>query len=739
MDYTKFSDDIYKCINMKNKYNTNNQINDMIKDSILINYSDEMNNIILSDITLTKNIMEFIKSKIEIYAKKSISYNETLNKLRNKIINLNTYKKKSFDKIFDTLYNYFLDNKVLESLHDNYYIKIDEITVDDILNCQNNNNQLQFNNWRENQQFVIDDLNTNGLKTGIHCQATGTGKTLEILYTIGFTNQQIKNPKIILFTERVDILSDLFLVKNKKIEIDKDKIKFWKDNNITDLTKFHIIERVINKDKNWIKEFNESKKPTLLIVNRLFLTMSKKYEQINNLNLILHDECHNTGSSECYNFLKYFKNKNVITIGYSATPLRAANKNDIDNTIKIYGINGKLNIISNYNIIFSIEKDLILPPVFHWYNINENQKKKSKNLNNANEILQEEYGAVFKILDEILPILPNKKIVAWCGTKELCKDWKNIFIKHKGMFQEVNKLKIYCDYNYNNNNNHTQTNDYESFKNETNNCIMLCCQRYREGSDIHYLDCVLFLDKVKKRGAIPFIQSIGRVLRKGFGKISGHIIEGVIKTNDNYEKEFIDKIIGYYMMLTNYTFNEDTNKYEQYVKLLDIIKFDKKNKIINLTLLNNVVIPINCKTLDWENIVSKFQSILQNTIKLKDDEVFKIIIDKIKKLEPFKNSNNNFWEEYTKLDHNKLNIPKDIYTEYKQFFDQKTWYQLLGFDKYLNFARFKKFCNQNYIDSHKKLYRFLKNNNNYPFYPEEYYRLTGWNSWNFKVNKDYIL
>jgi superfamily II DNA or RNA helicase len=732
-DYNKFSDNIYECINKKNKYS-----NDVLKDFVLKNYSNEMNDIILSDIILTKNIIEYIKSKIELYAKKSLSYSDTLNKLKINLINSNNEKKINFNKILDTLYNYFLENKIFESLYDHFYVKINDVTIDDIITYQNNN-KLIFTEWRENQLFVIDDLNKNGLKTGIHCQATGTGKTLEILYTIGFTNQVIDNPKIILFTERVDILCDLFLVRNKKIEIDKSKIKFWKDNNITDLTKFHIIERVINKDKNWIKEFNESKKPTLLIVNRLFLTMSKKYEQINKLDLILHDECHNTGSSECYNFLKYFKNKNVITIGYSATPLRAANKNDIDNTIKIYGINGKLNIISNYNIIFSIEKDLILPPVFHWYNINENQKKKSKNSNNnKNEILQEEYGAVFKILDEILLILPNKKIVAWCGIKELCKEWKNIFLKHKGMFPEVNKLKIYCDYNYNNNN-HKQTDDYINFKNNTNNSIMLCCQRYREGSDIEYLDCVLFLDKVKKRGAIPFIQSIGRVLRKGFGKISGHIIEGVIKTNDNYEKEFIDKIIGYYMMLTNYTFNEDTNKYEQYVKLLDIIKFDKENKIINLTLLNNVVIPINCKTLDWENIVTKFQSILQNTVKLTNDEVFKIIIDKIKKLDPFKNSNNNFWEEYNKLDHDKLNIPKDIYTEYKQFFNQKTWYQLLGFDKYLNFLRFKKFCNQNYIDSHKKLHKFLKNNNNYPFYPEEYYRLTGFNGWNFKVTTDIIL
>ena len=86
------------------------------------------------------------------------------------------------------------------------------------------------------------------------------------------------------------------------------------------------------------------------------------------------------------------------------------------------------------------------------------------------------------------------------------------------------------------------------------------------------LDSSIFLDRVKNRGCIPFIQSIGRVLRldKGnTGKTNGFIIDGIYK-NENYDRTFVDKILGYYMNLENSLYgrnlDEERNRFDTYVR-----------------------------------------------------------------------------------------------------------------------------------------------------------------------------
>ena len=51
---------------------------------------------------------------------------------------------------------------------------------------------------------------------------------------------------------------------------------------------------------------------------------------------------------------------------------------------------------------------------------------------------------------------------------------------------------------------------------------MLLCfvqSKFREGSDIPYLSCCMFLDKSKDRGELPFIQCIGKSIKKRYRKI----------------------------------------------------------------------------------------------------------------------------------------------------------------------------------------------------------------------------
>ena len=181
----------------------------------------------------------------------------------------------------------------------------------------------------------------------------------------------------------------------------------------------------------------------------------------------------------------------------------------------------------------------------------------------------------------------------------------------------------------------TKTDDYEKFKASNGSCILFCANKHREGSDIRLLDACIFLDKVKDRGAIPFIQSIGRVLRlcpDTPNKLKGVVIDGFVKEVNNYERQFVDKIIGYYMALENLTGLNDSEgktKYEQYVEMRDIVQFDKDKEIINMKLGGNLI-KIHCNKLEWDEIVGKFDKILQDKIKLSVDEVQLFEFNKLK-------------------------------------------------------------------------------------------------------------
>jgi len=358
-------------------------------------------------------------------------------------------------------------------------------------------------------------------------------------------------------------------------------------------------------------------------------------------------------------------------------------------------------------------------------------------------VSETEVGSIMIILNDIIDILPNKKIIAWCGTIQLCKAWCEKFEVYKHLFPEINKIETFIDYsNY-------KSDDYQKFREKDSFSILFCAQKHREGSDIKKLDCCIFLDKVKNRSSIPFIQSIGRVLRKDpldLFKTCGIVIDGVVKDNEHYEKIFIDKILGYYFALANLTDVSDIvdgrsfNKYEEYMKIRDVVKFDKENKIININ-VGNTIIPINCKKLDWNKIVSQFSILLEKRVNLTPEEAFEMHIKKVKVMEPFKNVENDFWEEYHKLDHELLGIPIDIFEPYKEIWENKTWYDILGF-KYYNYNEFKHYLSEYKINSEKKLHEYLRkqNCNKFPFYPDEYYRLSGWTNWNIHLDKkDFII
>jgi hypothetical protein len=468
-----------------------------------------------------------------------------------------------------------------------------------------NNNKFKY---RINQEYSINRLNNKGLQTGIECQATGVGKTYIILYYLNYMIDKYSYPKIILFTERVNIFNDLFdfnIYWDKKNKIyNNSKILEWKKSGICDLTKYNIYNLVTDKIKDWYNFLNKENKNCIIVINRAFLTKNELYKNINNLDLILHDECHNATSKQCYNFLKYFKNKGTKIVGFSATPLRTGN-NQLNKLSEIYNndIDNKINLLSDFSFIKAIENNLIVEPIFNWFPFNNINK---------DEIDDIDIKTILSCLEEKLIDCKYKKIIAWCRYIHITTLWIEKLYQSINKYNELKNLRFYIDTNYNGKYNFGS---YDDFKKIDSNGIMFCAQKHREGSDIKNLDACIFLDKVKSRTPLLFIQSIGRVLRKNEDKNFGYIFDGI--QIDNYDL-MINKIFEYYEALQNIS-NIDNLSTEDYNNRLDNIynniKYD--NDILTLK-IGNKDIKINTKKINFNN--STFNK-LKTHIKQKKKEI----------------------------------------------------------------------------------------------------------------------
>jgi hypothetical protein len=235
---------IFECIDICNEHI--NEGGGKITNILLrdFNFPDNIKFLIKDDYKTFHKIIKFyyndFKNKIPHYD----DYNEILNNLE--FISNKTSKIKEKYIIFneDILpwlksTNFFLDIYY----NNNIIVNPNEIT---------NINYIILE-LRDNQTEAFNELNNKGLITGIHCQATGCGKSYIIIRYIHYTNTIITNPKIILFTERVSILSDLFSFKKGTLLPDNNKLEYWKNIGIGDLTNFNIINRVTIKKNDWVE------------------------------------------------------------------------------------------------------------------------------------------------------------------------------------------------------------------------------------------------------------------------------------------------------------------------------------------------------------------------------------------------------------------------------------------------------------------------------------------------------
>ena len=321
---------------------------------------------------------------------------------------------------------------------------------------------------RTHQQQAIQKSLENQFQSGVHFHATGTGKSWVALQLILEYVKQNPKSNILWICEQKSILSEQF---------DRKKLKEKGFDSIFE--HFLVFNYTHQKPSNWVQIINTSyvwKTPTLIIVNRAFLTSGEKYKKLNlPIHFIIHDECHSITNKTTHEFYQWILPKSPKVIGFSATPFLEREP--------------FTQLLSEYTIYNAFCDQIIVPPKIQWWKTARNTEHPLSHIQIAERIKEE------------IQILPYKKIIVWCGMIEFCetltKIWKQVFPDFK-FFIDTSITEEPID----------------EFYQLQEKAFLFCACKHREGSDIPNLDGCIFLDKVEDRSAKTFIQCIGRVLRK---------------------------------------------------------------------------------------------------------------------------------------------------------------------------------------------------------------------------------
>jgi superfamily II DNA or RNA helicase len=524
----------------------------------------------------------------------------------------------------------------------------------------------------------------------------------------------------------------ILLFFDKDGEIDDEKEDFFRDNDIIDLDKFNIINRVHEKDKT-IKL--SKKKPSILIVNTDYLKCIDKSDNIDysDINFIILDECHSISAFKFYSLLKKIKYENQISIiGFSATPLREkAEKKLVDIFSKTMNENEKdkkLNIISNYDFINAIRDNVILPP---YYILCEVNKTLNGKIGKTNKDITK------KVLGNTLNVAPYKKVIGWCRSKEHLK------IYYKFIKDNFPNLTVYCSSCFDEELKSAGYNtDWYKFTKEEKNCILLCINRGREGSDIMNLDTAIYLDNVKKRSLLVALQTSGRVLRKDKKnkKTHGLIIDTFINV-DGTQVEVLtaQRIINYYKQIFSLCdCNEHTEQKEAYNQMINIcsnIKYDEKKDEITVKIDDNdkhnmkFKLELKTQTYDFNKLKIQISTIIDKMYNIDKKDKFDIIAGNIRNGKWLNIKTVDFWQAYDNIP-DKNGLPesaKKLYNEYKEYFDSRTWYEILELDTCCWYQTInectkaiKKITDE--IVTDKMYYKLLNKDKMLPIMPSEYFK-----------------
>ena len=547
-----------------------------------------------------------------------------------------------------------------------------------ILDCMNN-----FT-WRNNQLTATNNQKAQGFLSGLHNQIMGAGKTLIILRTISDHLEFKPNKGLyIILCFRQEILRDMMF--DEMNNIDQQKINQFRTHRIIDMDKFQIIDRVNVKEK---KITLSNTLPTILIVNTdYFKRMSIDYNQIN---LVILDECHSVSAPRLYDELrkiKYQYKKHII--GFSATPLR---KNAEQKLVDIFSTsldeklpNKKLNIISTYDFVNAIKDNVILPPK---YIICEIGKTLNHRIGSNNK------NVMYRVLKNTIDTSPYKKVIGWCRTIRQMREYYR-FIKE--MFPDLKVYSSSCSDAVNERQGYNV--QWRKFIKKRNNCILLCVNRFREGSDIRNLDTAIYLDAVKSRSFLVAMQTAGRVLRKDADglKTHGTIIDAFVNQDGvQVETMTAHRILSYYqqifMLCEENDYREQIHAYDQMIELCKNMQYDEKRSLITIRLSENqkndilIKLELNTKTYDFMKLKDELYAVVNQSFGVDRMTRFNQIIERLKAGQWFDARTVDFWQTYDQISENKkqnmeLPVNSDIlYTTYQDIFDNQTWFQILGID-----------------------------------------------------------
>ena len=678
--------------------NAKKEMND-IMDAINDNSDDKI--IFDSYDTLNSSLLKSIKEKDDIWITKffKVVKNDLLTMLEgNKELTLRDIRNYLEDKYKDTekrqLIDYIVDLICIED--DKFYLKKnkkinkeEEIDIDIDDDNQDKHKDpvinipleeiIKFEGFRDNQTKAIDETKNQNYISGVHDQIMGAGKTFIILKLIWEHYKKYGGNKIYpIICYRQEILKDLFFDKDNNV--DENKKMIWKKYDIIDLDKFKIIDKINNKDKE-IK--NSKSKPNILLINTDFLRAIDKandddeldyyvfdYDRIAYITL---DECHGISANNLYDILKKIKyehKKHII--GFSATVLRdGAEKKLVDifsssldkNENKSLINNKRLNIISRYDFMDAIRDNIIVPPYYTIMEVNKTVKNKIGNSNK--EIIE-------NVLKELFEKLPYKKIICWCRTIQQMKEYYDFF---KKIFKDY---KIYCSSSHDDILRDKYNINDKEFFDSNGMSIMICVNRFREGSDIKNLDMGVYLDRVKKRTILVAMQTSGRVLRvdKLGKKTHGFIIDCLI--NDNTDKiEILTArlILSYYNKILSLADDDIENKknLDNYKVLLNKIsesEYDEKEKELTVKLDNfengkemKIKLKLTTKSFDWKYLKNILIEDLNKKYEANEEESLKIQYELLKeKIQKYNKVNS---KKNSKLTNNRLNN-KDEYKKYAE-------------------------------------------------------------------------
>lgn len=661
------------------------------KEEIIKDYhelSDELFNFFKSkDIKWLNKFHDMIKSFIEMGF--IFDSNDDIKNIMLKSKDINSdFLNYFFDGLkLQNVKNIKVENELSDEEYDDNYIDIEEIN--------NNNNEKFFDNfkWHNGQIEALKKIKENDFKSGIISMITGSGKSLIFLNTI---HQHIETKKpnkgsiYVLMCPRIDILRSLFFINedNTEYKLNINKINEWKTNNIINLDKLKIIDCINHKDKNL--NFSKSKYNLLLVNNDFFRSLYKikkiKDNICKNTNFIIIDECHCISGDKIYQIIEEIKyNYNISIIGFSATPIRNTAKSDkhviqiFSKSDKINEKNKKINLIYSYDLLQGIKDDIVLPYRIECVKINKIKGHKIgfTNKDILNNILK-------NCIDNKTKKLPYKKFIIWTNRKNIMSEC------YKYVEKNFKQLKVYCTSSFDKEFQDNGFNvNYEEFYKSNGDCVLICINKCKEGSDIPNIDCGIYFDGVKNRSILVHIQTSGRLIRhdKYGKKTHGDLIDTfILNKNETPYILTAQKILSYLTRLLNLSDDDYEDQIEYYnhmAKLTNNMEYNSTEKKLKIKIDGNdkhdTLIELNkleILEMDWMKIKKELIKQVDTKFGITEVQKLEIEFEKLKK----KVKRMKIQSKKTYL----INSQKGLVTKNPdKYFKQlwKGWYDLFGINK----------------------------------------------------------